>query len=318
MNRLKTLTSGMVVGTLMSTAACGLVAAGPPKIPTSATPKNGMVASYHRLDPPGLPADVRMYRIHYWSRGVQVEALLTEPRKAGRYPLLVNLHGGGPLPTAHWNFGYTAFDAASLASPAVVELYPEYQGYLGSPGPTGGIRTDFINIQQAVTIAGEFGAVAPRDTYLLGYSLGGALALMTAGWDHQVRAVAAVSPSVGLADQVAYMQSHPHVTGPAIDPNKFRLIANLYGPNIHSAAYRERSPEPQKIDAPVLLLQGTGDPNVVWQTVQMFARQMKRAHKTVKFILYPGGQHGLHGPYANTSRQAIEHWFKRYGLTVRL
>lgn len=54
----------------------------------------------------------------------------------------------------------------------------------------------------------------------------------------------------------------------------------------------------QSIQTPVLLLQGTADKNVAWQTAQIFASQMKKANKTVKLVLYPGRQHGLQtSPY---------------------
>jgi dipeptidyl aminopeptidase/acylaminoacyl peptidase len=312
----KALATG-VIGVLLSAAGCGVFASSHGAIPISSTPQNGTVASYHIIHSPFLPSGVKMYRIYYWSKGVKVEASLTEPAK-GRYPLLVTLHGGYPLPHSHDNLGYRSMAVMILASTSVAELYPEYQGYLRSPGPTGGIRTDFINVQDAIAIAGEFGHIKAHDTYLLGYSLGGAVALMTAGWDHQVRAVAAVSPSVGLADQVAFMETHPKIDGPSLYPDKFQLIAAAYGYNTQSRAYRERSPDPQKIETPVLLLQGTADPYVVWQTVRMFAEQMKKAHRTVKLILYPGGNHTLYGRYAAASTQALEHWFKHYGLRISL
>ncbi|NMP24633.1 alpha/beta hydrolase family protein [Sulfobacillus harzensis] len=318
MNHIKpVLMVGVMVGTLIATVGCGRVAASPPKVPISTKPHDGMVSRYRLLHPPNLPSGVKLYQIEYWSDHHQVEALMTEPGQAGRYPLLVNLHGGYLFGGPHWNFGYTPAAAAGLAFSSVVELYPEYQGYIGSPGRAKGVRIDFSNLQDAIRIAKQFGEVKVNDTYLLGYSLGGDLALMTAGWDHQVRAVVAVSPLVGLSDVVQWSQAHQGL-GPTAYPGEFLGVVDRYGPNIHSLAYRERSPNPAAIRAPVLLLQGTGDKEVVWQTVRLFADQMTHADRTVKLILYRGGQHGLHGGYEAASARAMDQWFKRYGLNIAL
>lgn len=68
------------------------------------------------------------------------------------------------------------------------------------------------------------------------------------------------------------------------------------------------------IHAPVLMLQGTGDQSVIWQTVQDVADAMKRQRKDVKLILCPGGQHGLLDKYQQQSSKEIAQWFNTYGL----
>lgn len=318
MNRIKYALMTAVMGaTLFAAAGCGRAAAGSNKIPLSTKPHDGMVSGYRLLHPPNLPSDVKLYQIHYWSDHHQVEALMTEPTRAGHYPLLVNLHGGAIWPQPHWNFGYTPSGVAALTDPAVVQLYPEYQGYLGSSGPTQGIRTDYINAYDAIRIAQEFGEVKPRATYLLGYSLGGGLALMLAGVDPAVQAVVGVSPTVGLHDQAAWALSHPAVAareGPFLR-EAFQLQP-IYGTNVSGPAYQLRSPQPRSIHAPVLLLQGTADQEVAWQPVHLFYQQMQTAHRAVKLVLYPGGHHGLHGKYATQSAQQIHRWFAQYGLDI--
>lgn len=261
--------------------------------------------------------DVKLYKIIYWSKGYKVEALLTEPAKKGPYPLLLNLHGGAVWREGgHSSFGYTAKRVAELANAHTVMLYPEYQGYMDSQGSVMGIKTDMANISNAIAIAKSLGEVKPNDMYVVGYSLGGGLALMTAAKDHDVRAVVSVSPFVGLIDFVTWARANAKMN--TIFNDQMTLIQGSYGMNINSAAYKERSPNIQSIKAPVLLLQGTADKRVAWQTVQTFANQMKAAHKTVKFILYHGGHHGLHTiPYQSESTKQMNDWFKKYGLSVQ-
>lgn len=65
------------------------------------------------------------------------------------------------------------------------------------------------------------------------------------------------------------------------------------------------------MSAPVLLLQGTGDTEVVWQTVAAFYRHLQRAHKQAEFVLIPHGTHGLHGLYQAQADQAIQQFMRR-------
>lgn len=254
------------------------------------------------------------YDILYWSNGVEVEALLTEPTKPGHYPLLVNLHGGYYTPgvTSTTSIGYTEQQAAAYETPDTVVLFPEYQGYMKSQGIIRGISGDLSDIENAITVAKSLHEVANNDTYVLGYSLGGGLALMTADVDSEVRAVVAVSPLVGLNDFVTWAKQN-------VKPGShwygaLQAVEASYGNQPGSTAYNEMSPDINKINAPVLLLQGTADDEIPWQTVQMFYRQMKQAKKNVKLVLYPSGQHGLHVTYALQSNQEIRSWFKTYGL----
>ncbi|MFD1678087.1 alpha/beta hydrolase family protein [Alicyclobacillus fodiniaquatilis] len=91
-----------------------------------------------------------------------------------------------------------------------------------------------------------------------------------------------------------------------------------YGNHLAAAAYTARSPidHISTIHAPVLLLQGTDDHRVIWQSVQAYAEDMKKDHKTVKFVLVKGGQHGL-VDHANTYGEGVsfpDTWFQKYGF----
>lgn len=82
-------------------------------------------------------------------------------------------------------------------------------------------------------------------------------------------------------------------------------------------AYGAQSPDSHlaRITAPVLLLQGSADPHAIWQATRELANKLAHAGKTVKFVLYPGGHHGLHtAPYQAESNDQIFTWFARAGL----
>ncbi|OBZ07555.1 hypothetical protein A8L34_25825 [Bacillus sp. FJAT-27264] len=68
------------------------------------------------------------------------------------------------------------------------------------------------------------------------------------------------------------------------------------------------------IKAPVLLLQGTADERLIWQTVQDFAGDLEKAGKTVKLVLYPDGRHGLADKYQDQRNQEVTQWLHTYGM----
>lgn len=279
-------------------------------------PVNGKIISWVRLPSYDghVVQGVRIYRIRYWSQGVAVSAYLSEPSQPGHYPLLVNMHGGWVYPAhRHSNFGYTAADVFSLVNPGMVQLYPDYQGYGQSQGLVHGIATDVQNTLDGIAAAKALGEVNASRLYLVGVSVGGGVALMVAGdMPKATRAVVAVSPWVGLVDNMAWLSAHQ--AGHLLLMSK---LVRQYGPDIPgppTQVYQAESPSVAAIQAPVLLLQGTADHHVIWQTVQLFAAQLKAAGKTYRLILDPGGHHGLKHHYLTKTASEVESWFQKYGL----
>jgi len=171
-------------------------------------------------------------------------------------------------------------------------------------------------ISYTISAAKKLREIKPGDTYLVGYSLGGGLALMTAASDHEVKAVVAISPFVGLKEFVDWAK--PNAKPNTTFYDDLQTIEKEYGNNTNSQTYEERSPNVSNIQAPVLLLQGTSDTKVPWQTVQTFAQQMKTAHKVVRLVLYKGGQHSLQTvPYEEESTQEMDNWFNKFGLNTQ-
>jgi dipeptidyl aminopeptidase/acylaminoacyl peptidase len=152
----------------------------------------------------------------------------------------------------------------------------------------------------------SLGKVDAHRLYLLGFSLGGDVALKLAAELPDVQAVVAVSPFVGPTDFVAALSTYAS----SASLGGQRIVSD-WGSNIHSRAYRRQDPDIAAITAPVLLLQGQQDYSVPWQSVQLFYQQMKAAKKAVVLHLYPNGGHGLKGVPA--AWVALEQWFVDHG-----
>lgn len=127
----------------------------------------------------------------------------------------------------------------------------------------------------------------------------------------------AVSPFVGWDEIIHWMAENPNINSPKVVA-EYRRTAEKW-----KVAF-QRNPRLEvrnallsrisDIHAPVLFLQGTGDKNVVWQIVREYANDMKKAHKTVELVIYPGGSHGLHDQYQYDSTNAMVNWLYKFGM----
>ncbi len=138
------------------------------------------------------------------------------------------------------------------------------------------------------------------------------MALKVAGMMSSVRAVIAASPCEGLRLSPPWLKAHA-------EPGSYFFHAlteftRSYGYNPTPEVLLQQSPNLAAITAPVLLLQGTAAQTAAWQPAQQLYNQTKAAGKTVKLILYPGGQHGLRGADRTASDRAIQRCFQRYAL----
>ncbi|MCA1293654.1 prolyl oligopeptidase family serine peptidase [Paenibacillus sp. alder61] len=115
-----------------------------------------------------------------------------------------------------------------------------------------------------------------------------------------------------------WLDEHPDVNSPEIVAEnretagyvRYGLI-NVNPESKGDYSILDRVPD---IQAPVLLLQGTADESLIWQTVQDFADEMEEAGKTVKLVLYPDGRHGLADKYQDQRNQEVMQWLHKYGV----
>jgi dipeptidyl aminopeptidase/acylaminoacyl peptidase len=279
----------------------------------------------------GKAQGVRVDRIMYTNDGLSLEALVALPSDAvGRHPIVVVLHGGWALAEpqfTHYPFGETAPSLVWLESlyPNAIVVAPEYRGYMLSGGHPGMLEAEASDARAAIRVLARDFQGNSRAVYLLGYSMGGGVALALAGQMPGIRAVVGVSPFVGYDIDYrweAVQETTDKDKAYGVNAAEIRTVSFLthFGgtPAQQPEAYAAQSPDTHidRITAPVLLLQGTADQSVLWQATREFANKLADAGKTVKFVLYPGGQHGLHtAPYQAESNAEILAWFTLAGLS---
>lgn len=268
----------------------------------------------------GQNPNIDIYKVFYKSDGIKVLAYLTVPKAPGKYPLVVNLHGGFSYEDktlTHQN-PYLTYEYMDM-SDQVVYLYPAYRGYLESEGHVQGIAENTRDADNGIKLAMSTGRVKEDAVYLIGASMGGAVALRLASERQDVQAVVGIAPFTGWDVIIRWLDEHPGITKPKVvdDVRKYAFYVRNSLIKLHPESEGDYSilDKIPNINAPVLLLQGTEDDRLIWQTVQDFSNDLEEAGKTVKFVLYEGGDHSLGGDYLDQRNQEIHQWLQKYGLT---
>lgn len=251
---------------------------------------------------------LKTYRMMYWSQGTKTAAYVAAPEKPGSYKFFVSCHGGYivPLKQSHLVAFSTPEQSAILmnqnllekAPPGIITLLPMYQGYDTSEGTIHDLNSDTIDTENGIkAVKSYFNSntklpnIEEGMIWLEGESLGGGVALKLASERHDITSLVAISPFVGWDIYGNFLKKHQKIS---TDKNTLESAIQAYGPfDPKSKAYQQESIDYSKINTPVLLMQGTADKVVPWQTVQTLYKKMKADHQNVTFDLIKGGNHGL-------------------------
>ncbi|WP_206919745.1 alpha/beta hydrolase family protein [Alicyclobacillus suci] len=195
------------------------------------------------------------------------------------------------------------------ASSTFIQVVPEYRGYDDSDGTVPGLDGETLDTNNAIKAVESHYHVKPDHIDLLGTSMGGAVVLKLASERTDIHSVLAVSPFVGWDSMGEWAKNN--LKNPAAS-KWYNDMTTVYGPFKPSTPkYQAVSIDYTKIHAPTLLLQGTADPTVPWQSVQFFYNELKQANKNAHLILVPGAGHGVH---ENAGQNDINQWYKEIGM----
>ncbi|GGH77129.1 dienelactone hydrolase [Pullulanibacillus pueri] len=197
-----------------------------------------------------------------------------------------------------------------------ISIAPMYRGYGKSHGTVKGLDGDTIDTNNAIkAITTYFNSHKPYPDiqedhiYLSGTSMGGGVALNIATLRKDITSVVAISPFVGWDIVGAYDEKHRENP---IWSGYLKNAISAYGdfdPN--SSRYKAQSIDYRKITAPVLLVQGTDDYHIPWETVQTFYKKMKQHQQKVTFKLIIGGNHSLSNK-TSVLDQVISEWYNQW------
>lgn len=259
---------------------------------------------------------VRVYDLMYRSRGLRCQGYLDVPDGKGAHPLLVVLHGGYVFPVpGHDPDGAVpanAAEAAIMAQATTAVFYPLYGGYGDSQGSSGDAYDDFVDAMNGLRALTHIeGLHLVPTTYIVGYSLGGAIGGMMIDRDPHVQAAAFVSPWPGAIVAAKWIGTHQ---ADIADGREFyRYLVHHEGPNLNSKWYVQNSFDYDAVHIPVLLIGGQSDPIIPPGLLRTMYLQLHSTDPKVTMNLVPGG----HVPI-NASGAVMEDWFSKLGVQLAL
>lgn len=239
---------------------------------------------------------IRCERITYESDGLRIRGFLWTPKDLpgeSKLPLIVFNRGGTGDDSKlrpNTQFGFERFVRAGYAV-----IGSQYRGNDGSEGTDEIGGADVRDVLRLTAIARQLPFVDARNVFALGYSRGAMMTLSASRDGAAFNAVALVGVPTDLRA-----------------PEFARLAAQAKGDR--AAALKDRSAIlwADKVDAPMLLLQGSGDPLVSTsgQTLPFVARLQELA-KDYELVIYHGDSHGV-AINGNDRDRRILDWFARH------
>ncbi|MEZ5559254.1 MAG: prolyl oligopeptidase family serine peptidase [Pseudomonadales bacterium] len=228
-------------------------------------------------------------RVAYEARdGTEIEGFLTLPRSAGQAPLpAVVFPHGGPAAMADDGFDYWA---EFLASRGYAVLQMNFRGSVGygvdflsaGLGNWGRVMQDDVDDGTAWLI--RRGIADPRRICIVGASYGGYAALMgVARADSPYRCAVSFAGVTDLADLVR----------DARDFSNSDSVKRLVGDDMRDLRARSPVNLAERIEVPVLLVQGTDDRRVDINQGRSMYHALQAAGAEVRYVEQDGGDHFL-------------------------
>ncbi len=165
---------------------------------------------------------------------MNVQGYLDVPSGHGPFPLVLYLHGGFPTPEpSHWSaegLPYNGLAAADAASPGEIVFMPNYGGYGPSRGTICSPYDCGLDAANGLKALGRLVGlrVKPHATYLIGFSLGGYVAMQLAEGDGAVRAAVLDSPWLGAETYEAWAQSVQVANLSAYDLSLWTMVVSAF------------------------------------------------------------------------------------------
>jgi len=244
-------------------------------------------------------------RIKYLSDRLKVVGFIWKPKDtAGRkFPLIIFNRGGNRefgkvMPWMMSGFHeYLAHGFVVVAS--------QYRGNDGGEGKEEFGGADVGDVLNLIPLTKSLGYVDMSNVFILGVSRGGMMSLLALKNGIPVNAAAVIGALADLTSQQEQRQ--------LMVEGVYKQLIPDFGKR-GAEAMRERSAVywPEKINAPLLILQGGADWRVDTKTNALaLAQKLQESGKTYELIVYAGDDHGLSFNAADSERRVID-WFKRH------
>ena len=246
--------------------------------------------------------ELEILKIRYLSGGLKIVGFIYKPKvTAGKkLPAIIFNRGGlddGAIGPANFNY---LWEMHRYASEGFVVLASQYRGTDGSEGKdeVGGADTD--DVMSLFPLARDLGYVDMSRLFMWGYSRGAIMTLQALRRGAPVRAAAVVGAPTDTTARVN-------------DPDFLRFARDTY-PDFDARRdehLRSRSAVfwADRINVPLLIMQGGADPGVRPSQAMELARKLDEAGRLYELIIYAKDDHPVSQNAEDRLRRTID-WFK--------
>lgn len=247
---------------------------------------------------------VEIYRLKYLSDGLKITGFLLRPANIPdgekRPAIIYNRPGIGD---SHKINDETLAYLSILPADGYVVAATQYRGNDGSEGSESYLDKDLDDVMNILALTRSLPCVDTERIGMLGFSRGAAVTYQLLKRQVEIKAACVMGCATDFVD--AYYQL-PHY--------RLFLEAVFHGtPGTAKEEYTTRSPLywPEKINVPLLLIQGSDDHHVPTHQVPQLAEKLKALNKIHDLVIYPEGDHELDKVRDDKDRRILK-WFNRY------
>ncbi len=249
--------------------------------------------------------DVVIRRITYRCERLRITGAMLLPASLSpaSCPILIYNRGG------NGNFGILSSlvltRLADYARAGFIVFASNYRGNDGSEGKDEWGGADVQDVLELLSIARTHPAWDGRNMFMYGHSRGGMMTFLAIRNGAKLNAavcVAGPTDPLLLGKQRADMLAMYRHRIPQFDERQEAVFADR-----SALAWAE------KLDVPLLLLQGDNDTRVDAAHTLALDAELTRLGKPHKTVIYPGGDHSL-SCFRKESREEILAWFKQFSL----
>lgn len=245
---------------------------------------------------------LELLQIKYMSDGLKIVGFIYKPKRTSgkKLPVIIFNRGGlsdetiGPE-----NFNYI-YEMNRYASEGFVVLASQYRGAGGSEGKDEIAGADTDDVMALITLAGTLGYVDMNRLFMWGFSRGAMMTLQAIKRGAPIKAAAIVGAPTDV--RARFSDPSPLEEERATDPNFDNKKEE------HDAS-RSAILWVDKINIPLLIMQGGADPGVSPDSVMTFAQKLQAQGKVYELVIYAKDDHGVSENVEDRLRRTID-WFK--------
>jgi dipeptidyl aminopeptidase/acylaminoacyl peptidase len=247
---------------------------------------------------------MEIFEIKYLSDGLKVKGFLLRPARIAedkKYPVIIYNRPG--IGDSH------KIDEKTLKYLSFLPIYnyvvaaTQYRGNDGSEGSESYLDKDVNDVLNILELVKSLPYVDTKRIGILGFSRGAAVTYLLLKQSIGIKAACVMGCSTDFIDAYYCLPHYQPL-----------LEAMFHGtPETAKEEYTSRSPLywPEKIDVPLLIIQGSDDHHVPVHQVYRLADKLKALDKVHELVVYPEGDHELDKVGEDREWRILE-WFGKY------